>query len=507
MTQYKSLNSPPKIQIIEIGPGKGTLICDMIRSAVDTFPDFAMALSNPTTSKEGKATEVGQGEEKRTTNVAIGVHLVEVVNGMRAKQKESLQNLMKEKGMQEKRYSFIFANENSSFPSGNNEKEESETRSWLTNNKKEEQSPQNTIHFSWHNDLSTVPTHDAITQKPIPTFIICQEILDALPIHSFQKVQGNVWRERLVDVAIQDEAEAGHAREDILLAMSRVKKHTNTKVFNDSNIPYMALAPSSSNIVPGSSAPHPKANCTKNKLPRLRFVLPPDTTPALRTILRVDNSGAPTSDNPMAQSLNSLPVGSIVEACPEALLLVQDVADRITAAGGAALVVDYGEDGSSGGDTLRAFRKHEQVHPLSLPGETDVTADVDFGAARESVNARVRLEESLARERKEEGGVRSRVSAGLTVKQNIVVDTCHDSDKRQTTAYAFGPISQGRFLAQMGVVERATKKIEDDATTDEEAEEIYSALERLMATEEMGERYKVLAIAHKKQGLFPPPGF
>ena len=63
------------------------------------------------------------------------------------------------------------------------------------------------------------------------------------------------------------------------------------------------------------------------------------------------------------------------------------------------------------------------------------------------------------------------------------------------------------FLAQMGIVQRVEKKIEDPSTSDDEAFELYSAMERLMLAEQMGERYKVLAIAAKKDGVFPPPGF
>ena len=47
---------------------------------------------------------------------------------------------------------------------------------------------------------------------------------------------------------------------------------------------------------------------------------------------------------------------------------------------GAALFVDYGFDGASPGDTLRGFRRHEQVHPLAEPGLVDLTVDADFGA-------------------------------------------------------------------------------------------------------------------------------
>ena len=135
-------------------------------------------------------------------------------------------------------------------------------------------------------------------------------------------------------------------------------------------------------VVERRADPTPRRATPRRSL-RLRFVLPPDTTPALRSLLRVDDRGAPLPDNPSARALDSLPVGSIIEACPEGLLLAQDIADRIEKCrGGAALIVDHGDDGSSGGDTLRGFWKHAQVHPLSRPGEVDVTADVDFGALR-----------------------------------------------------------------------------------------------------------------------------
>jgi hypothetical protein len=34
--------------------------------------------------------------------------------------------------------------------------------------------------ISWHNVLLLVPTHNAITDRPIITFAICQELVDAL---------------------------------------------------------------------------------------------------------------------------------------------------------------------------------------------------------------------------------------------------------------------------------------------------------------------------------------
>ncbi|KAL3784778.1 hypothetical protein ACHAWO_006424 [Cyclotella atomus] len=453
MTQYQTLGKPSKIQLIEIGPGKGTLICDIVRSAVSTFDDFASALTSDVSDKK----------------VDVGVHLIEVANGMRARQKESLQSLEREKVVVEKGYTF-------SFTDNNDESEE-------TADEKTNRDVKHNISIQWHDVLSSVPTHDA-DGKPIPTFIICQELLDALPIHSFQKIEGGLWRERLIDCAIRDETEAAEAANDVRKAVAR-RSYANAE-----ESPAMSNTPTSP---------------TGEKTPRLRFVLPPDTTPALRTLLRVNGKGAPMNDNHAAQSLDALPVGSVIEACPEGLILVQDIADRIEKCnGGAALIVDYGEDGASGGDTLRGFWRHTQVHPLSRPGEVDVTADVDFGALREAVNRRVSLEDSLNRKR----GMSNKTDP---VKEAELIselkDKMGESQKKVLQPEAFGPISQGKFLAAMGIVQRVEKYIEDDATSDEQAYELYSALERLVTPEQMGERYKVLAIAPKKDGLFPPPAF
>jgi NADH dehydrogenase [ubiquinone] 1 alpha subcomplex assembly factor 7 len=474
MTQYQTLNSPSKIQLIEIGPGKGTLICDIVRSAISTFPDFASALTSSNSNEEQL-----QGMKK----VTVGVHLVEVANGMRARQKESLEQLGKEHAVLEKGYAFQFADGAYQKKVGDQPSAEPDGSSI---NKDEQE---NIICFSWHDVLSSVPTHDAATGEPIPTFIVCQELVDALPIHSFQKIDGGVWRERLVDVAIRDESEATAAAKDIRLAVAR--RYASAE-------PSDGETTSSSDLASTSTQSASETN--EEKIPRLRFVLPPDTTPALRTILRVNNRGSPIEDNPTAQSLDSLPVGSIIEACPEGLLLVQDIADRIEKChGGAALIIDYGGDGSSGGDTLRGFWKHTQVHPLSRPGEVDVTADVDFGALREAVNRRVGLEESLERKRKQSTNKPSALANNTVEEKN--------PEKSTVGPEAFGPICQGKFLAQMGIVQRVETKILDDTTTDEDADEIFLAMERLMAEDQMGERYKVLAIAAKKDGLFPPPGF
>ena len=469
MTQYQDLGRPNKIQLIEIGPGKGTLICDVLRSAVCASgkSDFAKAL----TTNDGAKSKVD-----------VGVHLIEVTNGMRARQRESLRNLEKEKVVLDNCYSFQFADDGDDNASLD-DKEKADEAKLST-----KQNSNHTISVEWHDVLSSVPTHDT-DGNPIPTFIICQELVDALPIHSFQKIDGGVWRERLIDCAIRDDSEASAEADKVRMAVAR--KYASAED---------ASAAASKSSASSSSTPE-----STKKLPRLRFVLPPDTTPALRTLLRVDGAGSPLPDNHASQSLDSLPAGSIIEACPEGLILVQDIASRIEKCRGAALIIDYGDNGA-GGDTLRGFWRHTQVHPLSRPGEVDVTADVDFGALREAVNRRVSLEESLERKRGTRNTDNSLTEAELVSELKDKLGENRTTNKT-IKPEAFGPIPQGKFLCSMGIVERVENYIGKDETTDEQADEICSALERLVSVDQMGERYKVLAIAAKKEGLFPPPGF
>lgn len=73
------------------------------------------------------------------------------------------------------------------------------------------------------------------------------------------------------------------------------------------------------------------------------------------------------------------PPGTLVEICPQADRIMAEIAARVTAQGGAALVIDYGGWGSKG-DTLQAVKAHEFADPLGAPGMADLTAHVDFQA-------------------------------------------------------------------------------------------------------------------------------
>ena len=67
---------------------------------------------------------------------------------------------------------------------------------------------------------------------------------------------------------------------------------------------------------------------------------------------------------PPSRAVGAPSVGDGIEVCPLAYATCEDIASRVVKAGGAALLFDYGEDFAQE-DSLRAFKKHQQVSVLS----------------------------------------------------------------------------------------------------------------------------------------------
>lgn len=81
------------------------------------------------------------------------------------------------------------------------------------------------------------------------------------------------------------------------------------------------------------------------------------------------------SVNPLARAIM---VGGVYEFSACAATLMGYLSAHIAAHTGAALVIDYGYTAPPPSGTLDALRKHQFVDALSSPGQTDVTAGVDF---------------------------------------------------------------------------------------------------------------------------------
>ena len=97
-------------------------------------------------------------------------------------------------------------------------------------------------------------------------------------------------------------------------------------------------------------------------------------------------------DRPMDAALPEdrrvAPEGTIIETCPGAAAVTFELAGRLVAQGGAALVIDYGYDQPQTGSTLQAVRAHATVNPFATPGEADLTALVDFATLRAVAESR-----------------------------------------------------------------------------------------------------------------------
>lgn len=140
--------------------------------------------------------------------------------------------------------------------------------------------------------------------------------------------------------------------------------------------------------------------------------------------------------------------GTILETSPARDHAVAEIATRLAATGGVAVLIDYGHERSAPGDTLQAVHGHRFAPVLHNPGEQDLTSHVDFAAVTKA----------------------ARSIDNITVTQLV---------------------AQGTWLERLGIHARADALV---AANPAKAGEVRSALDRLTGADQMGELFKVLAI-------------
>ena len=150
--------------------------------------------------------------------------------------------------------------------------------------------------------------------------------------------------------------------------------------------------------------------------------------------------------------------GQTVEISDQQAAFGRDVATLVKAAGGAALLIDYGRARPEPGDTLQALRRHQKVDPLAAPGEADLTQWADFPTVLEAA-----------------------IHAGADVS---------------------GCLGQGEFLRRLGIEARADrlKQGRPDA-----AAVIDRQLDRLTGDDQMGTLFKACAVFSPR--ALAAPGF
>jgi NADH dehydrogenase [ubiquinone] 1 alpha subcomplex assembly factor 7 len=164
--------------------------------------------------------------------------------------------------------------------------------------------------------------------------------------------------------------------------------------------------------------------------------------------------------SPFAPLLPNAAPGAEAELCEPARAIASGIGERLRRDSGWALIVDYGYDTGSGA-SLQAVRRHRGAGILDHPGETDLSAHVDFGAL-----ARAALGETA--------GVRS-----------------------------FGPVGQGDFLRRLGILQRA--EILKRQASEAQRHAVDASLARLIASDQMGTLFRVLALGDDRSG--EPAGF
>lgn len=339
---FEALGFPKELNLVEFGPGKGTLIHQVLKIA-KYRPDFFKA---------------------------IRIHLIEDSSKLRMAQYEKLFGVQ---------------------PS-------EEVKSGLSRTVYESVTPEG-VSVSWHKFLETVPQG--------PVLVLAHEFFDALPVYQLE-YRENGWKEVVV---VWD-----REKETFQLALQRT---VSAGVFTNSR--------------------------AADEAPDL------ESKPPLVKILDI-----PTDPK----------VGHRVEFCPDGLGIAQEISDRIAKSGGAALVIDYGNDHPVG-NSLRGIANHQFVDFLKNPGECDITSDVDFSSYRRAFGF---LDDSVA----------------------------------------IAPLfTQSEFLRKMGIDLRAEALLEKEEFLNSfpSPQEAKSFLQKLLnrlvgvGEENMGEIYKVMIVHHKKMTL------
>eukprot|EP00241_Pyramimonas_parkeae_P015965 CAMPEP_0114289538 /NCGR_PEP_ID=MMETSP0059-20121206/7433_1 /TAXON_ID=36894 /ORGANISM="Pyramimonas parkeae, Strain CCMP726" /LENGTH=429 /DNA_ID=CAMNT_0001410829 /DNA_START=372 /DNA_END=1662 /DNA_ORIENTATION=- len=174
---WHQLGRPEKVQLVELGPGRGTLMADLLRSTA-CFPDFERALevsmvevSGPLRRLQWRALKCARDDGDTTFphNHHAGddeqvVEPEEAFGDIRVGAAQGLEEA-----------------------AGREAAPVAGTSAW------------NGRPVTWRRSLSEVP--------PGPMVLLAHELFDALPVHQLKKTELHGWCERLVDVADHDSPE------------------------------------------------------------------------------------------------------------------------------------------------------------------------------------------------------------------------------------------------------------------------------------------------------------
>jgi len=153
-------------------------------------------------------------------------------------------------------------------------------------------------------------------------------------------------------------------------------------------------------------------------------------------------------------------IGTMREVCATGIGYAEKIGEVLNNQGGAALIMDYGNDYPMGFTLQGIFHHRFTESPLEKPGEVDLSTFVDFSSLKKAV-------------------------------------------ERFKSVKSFGPQYQCDFLHQLGMDARFAKLIQNPKLTDQQVQSLIGAYERLTHPTEMGHHYKAMVMANLPKQLTP----
>ncbi|WP_336985497.1 class I SAM-dependent methyltransferase [Altererythrobacter aquiaggeris] len=159
-------------------------------------------------------------------------------------------------------------------------------------------------------------------------------------------------------------------------------------------------------------------------------------------------AGTQPMDAAVPEDMRDAPPETIIESCPGAAAVLYEIAGRLNAQGGAALLIDYGYTKKRTGSTLQAVADHKKVNPFENPGTADLTAHVDFATLAQIAQSR--------------------------------------------ECKWLGTVTQGDWLRALGIEARAENLAH---AAPQYAAELQAAKDRLIGDKQMGRLFKVMGLS------------
>jgi NADH dehydrogenase [ubiquinone] 1 alpha subcomplex assembly factor 7 len=396
MAQDQSKNSgrEDKVHLIEFGPGRGTLMDDILRT-IKNFASMAKTIDK--------------------------IYLVEASDDLREKQHRMLCG---EGASLEK------------IPSG-----------WQSLSRKYFEVP-----VVWVEDVSLLPGSENSERLSTP-FIIAHEFFDALPIHAFESVppapaSGSTIATELLDTGGRPIAHSSSASKEpqwreYLVAPTKKSTITTTTASGVAAEPdpdfQLILAKAStptSLVLPETSLRYRRLKSQ----PGSSIEISPESYRYVQDFARRIGGG---KSSPGGQQRG--PTSGNTRRAKVA---------RPSQAPGAALIIDYGPSSTVPVNTLRGIRAHRRVSPFVSPGEVDISADVDFTALAE---AAINASDGVEVYGPVEQGVWL-TQMGIRERAQLLFTTVKDEAKKKEMELGWkrlidgGPAGMGRIYKTLAIV-------------------------------------------------------